>query len=129
MVEGAVRGGRVSLSSGGPLPRDYTHVSDVARMAVAILDAPSEVDRIFYGATGEPLVTAAEAARMVMELVPGAEIEIADVLTEADRLELDYRGRISIENARRQLGWRPRYRSLRDGIAEYIERYRDFLAG
>ncbi len=126
MVEGAVRGERVSFSSGARFPRDYTHAADVASLAVALLDAPEEADRIFYGATGEPLVTAGEAARLVMELVPGAEIEIADAFSAEDLLELDYRGRLSIESGR-AIGWEPAYRSVRDGLADYIERYREYL--
>ena len=128
MVEGAVRGETVTFESGGPFPRDYTHASDVASLAVALLDAPDDADRVFYGATGQPLVTAAEVARIVMELVPGSQIEIPDVLTEADRMELPYRGQLSIENARRQLGWEPRFTDVRDGLADYIQRYRAFLA-
>lgn len=128
MVEGAVRGEVVTFESGGPFPRDYTHASDVASLAVALLDAPDDADRVFYGATGQPLVTAAEVARIVMELVPGSEIEIPDVLTEADQMELPYRGQLSIENARRQLGWEPRFTDIRDGLADYIQRYRAFLA-
>ncbi len=127
MVEGAVRGEPVTFESGGPFPRDYTHASDVASLAVACLEAPDDADRIFYGATGEPLVTASEVAKIVMELVPGSRIEIPNVLTDADRMELPYRGRLSIENARTQLGWEPRFRSIRDGLADYIERYRAFL--
>ena len=60
--------------------------------------------------------------------MPGADIAIADALSAEDRLELGFRGVLSIENARRQLGWMPRYPSVRDGIAEYITRYRAFLA-
>jgi UDP-glucose 4-epimerase len=128
MVEGAVRGEVVTFESGGPFPRDYTHASDVASLAVALLDASDDADRVFYGATGQPLVTAAEVARIVMELVPGSQIEIPDVLTEADRMELPYRGQLAIENARRQLGWEPRFTDIRDGLADYIQRYRAFLA-
>ena len=128
MVEGAVRGETVTFESGGPFPRDYTHASDLASLAVACLDAPDDADRIFYGATGEPLVTAGEVARIVMELVPGSRIEIPDVLTEADQMELPYRGLLSIESNRRQLGWEPRFKNIRDGLADYIERYRAFLA-
>jgi nucleoside-diphosphate-sugar epimerase len=128
MVEGAVRGETVTFESGGPFPRDYTHASDVASLAVACLDAPDDADRIFYGATGQPLVTAGEVARIVMELVPGSRIEIPDVLSEADQMELPYRGRLSIENARTQLGWEPRYSDIREGLADYVERYRAFLA-
>lgn len=128
MVEGAVRGEKVTFESGGPFPRDYTHASDVAGLVAALLEAPDDADRIFYGATGEPLVTAGEVARIVMELVPGSEIEIPDVLTEADQMELPYRGRLSIENARSQLGWEPRFKNIRAGLADYVECYRAFLA-
>jgi nucleoside-diphosphate-sugar epimerase len=126
-VEPAVRGEVVRLPSGGSLPRDYTHVADVASLTMAVLDCPDDADSTFYAATGEPLVTAAEAARLVMELVPGASIEIADVMSPRDLQETAFRGVISIENARQQLGWVPAFRSLRDGIAEYVASYRAFL--
>jgi UDP-glucose 4-epimerase len=128
MVEGAVRGETVTFESGGPFPRDYTHAADLASLAVACLDADDDVDRILYGATGEPLVTAGEVAQIVMELVPGSRIEIPDTLSEADQMELPYRGRLSIEPNRTQLGWEPRFRRIRDGLADYVERYRAFLA-
>lgn len=128
MVEGAVRGEPVTFESGGPFPRDYTHAADVASLARACLEAPDDADRIFYGATGQPLVTAGEVARIVTELVPGSRIEIPDLLSEADQMELPYRGRLSIENARSQLGWQPRFTDIREGLADYVERYRAFLA-
>jgi nucleoside-diphosphate-sugar epimerase len=128
MVEGAVRGETVTFESGGPFPRDYTHAADLASLAVAALEAPDDADRIFYGCTGEPLVTAGDVARLVMELVPGSRIEIPDTLSEADQMELPYRGRMSIEANRTQLGWEPRFRDIRDGLADYVERYRAFLA-
>jgi nucleoside-diphosphate-sugar epimerase len=128
-VEPAVRGEKVRLASGGPLPRDYTHVQDIASLTAAVLDAPEDADRVFYAATGQPLITAARAAKLVMELIPGADIEIGDVLSEDDQVELGFRGILSIENARRQLGWEPTYTSLRDGIAEYAATYRDFWEG
>ena len=97
-------------------------------IAVACLDGPDDADRIFYGATGEPLVTAGEVARIVMELVPGSRIEIPDALSANDQIELPYRGRLSIESNRTQLGWEPRFKNIRDGLADYVERYRAFLA-
>jgi nucleoside-diphosphate-sugar epimerase len=128
MVEGAVRGETVTFESGGPFPRDYTHAADLASLAVACLDGPDGADRIFYGATGEPLVTAGDVARIVMELVPGSRIEIPDTLTEADQMELPYRGQLSIAANREQLGWEPRFRDIRDGLADYVERYSAFLS-
>ncbi len=128
MVEGAVRGEPVTFESGGPFPRDYTHAADVASLAAACLEGPDDADRIFYGATGQPLVTAGEVAKIVMELVPGSRIEIPDVLTEADQMELPYRGQLAIDNSRAQLGWQPQFKEIRDGLADYVERYRAFLA-
>jgi UDP-glucose 4-epimerase len=127
-VEPAVRGERVRVTSGGRLPRDYTHVADVASLTIRVIECPDDADRIFYAATGGPLVTAAEAARMVAELIPGSDIEVADTMTPDDEVEASFRGVLSIENARAQLGWEPRYASLRAGIAEYISAYREFLA-
>jgi nucleoside-diphosphate-sugar epimerase len=128
-VEPAVRGEKVQVPSGGRLPRDYTHVLDVASLTVRVVDCDEKADRIFYAATGGPLVTAAQAARLVAELLPGSSIEVADVMTPDDEVEASFRGVISIENAKAQLGWTPRYALLREGIRQYIEAYRTFLAG
>ena len=129
MVEGAVRGEPVRFATGGPFPRSYTHIDDVASLAVAILDAPVDADAVFYGAHGGPLTTAAEVASIVRELIPTADIEIGDTLSDADRYELNFRAPLSVENARSQLGWTPRYVDMREGISEYVGRYRAFLAG
>src|SRR5262249_37269030 len=40
-VEPAVRGEKDRLASGGPLPRDYTHVRDIASPTAAVLAAPA----------------------------------------------------------------------------------------
>lgn len=126
-VEPAVRGERVSVPSGGRLPRDYTHVIDVASLTVRVLECEDAADRIFFAATGGALVTAAEAAGLVSGLLPGSHIEVADTMTAEDEVEASFRGVISIENAREQLGWTPRYASLRDGIRQYIDAYREYL--
>jgi nucleoside-diphosphate-sugar epimerase len=127
-VEPAVRGEKVRVPSGGRLPRDYTHVEDVASLTVRVVDCDEEADRIFYAATGRPLVTAAQAARLVAELLPGSSIEVADSMTPDDEIEASFRGVISIANAESQLGWTPRYSSLREGVEQYIAEYRSFLA-
>jgi nucleoside-diphosphate-sugar epimerase len=127
-VEPAVRGERVSVPSGGRLPRDYTHVVDVASLTAKVVDCDQDADRVFYAATGRPLVTAAQAAAMVAELVPGSSVEVADAMTAEDEIEASFRGVISIENAKQQLGWTPRFVSLREGIQQYIDEYRSYLA-
>ena len=61
------------------------------------------------------------------ELVPGADVEIGEELSEAEKPVVALRAQLSIENARAQLGWEPRYASIRDGIAQYVEQYRAFV--
>jgi nucleoside-diphosphate-sugar epimerase len=127
IVEPALLGEPVRLTTGGQVPRDYTHVADLASLVLAILEGPEEADRVYFGATGEPLRTASDVGAIVRELVPGAVVEIGDDWTETDRAELIIRGRYSIENARSALGWQPRFADLRDGIADYVAKYRAFI--
>ncbi|MEW5980246.1 MAG: SDR family oxidoreductase [Acidobacteriota bacterium] len=49
MVENAVRGVPSHFATGGPLPRDYTHILDITQLTLGALDIPAaEVrDRIF----------------------------------------------------------------------------------
>ncbi len=127
IVEPPLEGRPVRLRTGGQVPRDYTHAADLASLVAAILEGPSDADRIFYGATGQPLRTAADVGSIVRDLVPGAIVEIGDEWTEVDREEFRIRGRYSIENARASYGWEPCFAELRDGIADYIARYRAFV--
>ena len=58
--------------------------------------------------------------------MPGADIEIGDELSQAELPVVALRGQLSIENARSQLGWEPRFGSLKDGIAQYLDQYAAF---
>jgi nucleoside-diphosphate-sugar epimerase len=126
MVESSVRGEPAHFEFGGSHPRAYTHAIDISGLVVAMLDAPDDADRIFYGAAGGPLTTTTEVAEIVRGLVPGADVEIGEELSEAEKPVAGLRAELSIENARTQLGWEPRYASIREGIAQYVETYRDF---
>jgi len=129
IVEGALRGEPVRFPSGREFPRDYTHVEDVAGVALAALNVPSEKlkHRVFYAATGQPLVTAGEIAEMVKDMIPSADIEIKPGLSDADRLEIRYRGLTDMKTVEEQLGYKLKYANVRDGIAEYIARYRQYM--
>lgn len=128
-VEGALRGEPVHFDHGGEMPRDYTHVEDVAGIAAAALAVSNEAlrHRCFYAASGQPLVTASQAAELVRELIPGADIAIAPDLSDADRLQLPYRGVLDVKPVEEQLGYRIRYTSLRAGVEQYIGRYGEYL--
>lgn len=128
IVEPAVLGEPVRLASGGQVPRDYVHAVDLATLALAVIEGPEDADRVFYAATGRPLRTGGDVGRIVRKLLPGAIVEIGDAWTDVDRDELRIRGQISIAHAQEQLGWSPRYADLEQGIAEYVERLRAFVA-
>ncbi len=129
MVEDAVHGRPTRFANGREFPRDYTHVDDVAQLTLHAVDVPAANvrDRIFFAATGHPLRTAGDVAAIVKGLIPSADISIGAGLSATDKLEIRYRGVLSIENAKQQLGFAPRFGRLEDGIAEYIDSYRRHL--
>ncbi len=129
MVENSVRGLPTRFEHGREFPRDYTHAADVAQAAIKAVDIPADRvrDRIFYAATGRPLVTAGQVAEVVKKLIPGADIEIGSGLSKADLIEIRYRGVLSIDNAREQLGYEPEFADIEQGVADYIEWYRRYL--
>lgn len=130
MVENAVQGLPTRFEQGREFPRDYTHAADVAQLALKALDIPAEKvrERVFYAATGRPLVTAGQVAEIVKGVIPSADIEIGPGLSDADLIEIRYRGVLSIQNAQEQLGYQPRFADIRVGVADYIETYRRYLA-
>jgi nucleoside-diphosphate-sugar epimerase len=129
MVENSVRGLPTRFEKGREFPRDYTHVADIAQAAVKAVAVPADrvQDRIFFAATGRPLVTTGEVADVIKKLIPGADIEIGSGLSEADLIEIRYRGVLSIDNAREQLGYEPQFADIEKGVADYVEWYRQYL--
>jgi nucleoside-diphosphate-sugar epimerase len=59
--------------------------------------------------------------------VPGADVEIGEELSEAEKPVVALRSELSIENARTQLGWEPRFSDIREGIRAYVDHYRAFV--
>jgi UDP-glucose 4-epimerase len=129
MLEGALRGEPVHFTHGGAVPRDYTYVEDIAGVIAAALAAPRErlKHRIFYAASGQKLVTATQAAELVREMVPGADVSIQPELDEYDKIDLPFRGVLDMKPVEEQLDYRVRFADLHDGIADYIRRYSDYL--
>jgi nucleoside-diphosphate-sugar epimerase len=128
IVDAAVRGEALHIGSGREFPRDYTHVSDIAGITVAALDAPGQQlkHRVFFAATGESLVTAGQVVDVVKEYIPDAHISIASGLSEQDQLGIKYRGRHDMRSVKEQLGYTVKYADIREGIREYIETTRQY---
>ncbi len=131
LLEGALRGERVRLPHGRHVPRDYTHVQDIAAIAAAALAVPASRlrHRVFYAASGmDPLVTAGEVAALVREMVPGADVDIGPTNTPLiERYDLKFRGVLDVRPVEEQLDWRIRYRDIRTGMSEYADRYCEYL--
>jgi UDP-glucose 4-epimerase len=128
MVEGAALGKSQRIDTGGSHPRDYTHAHDIASLVLAVLAAPDDADRVFYGATGRPLVTASDVAVIVSDLVPEVEITIGEELAEGEEVVVALRAQLSIEKRAPAAWLGTGLWSVRDGIAQYLEQYRAFLA-
>jgi UDP-glucose 4-epimerase len=129
MVEGAVRGERVYYDHGRDIPRDYTHVYDIAGVAIAALNTPRDrlKQRTFYVATGQPLVTAGQVAEFVKETIPSADVKIDPGLSFADTLEIKFRGLLDVKPTREQLGYEFKYADIRDGIDQLIDQFSEYL--
>jgi nucleoside-diphosphate-sugar epimerase len=129
MVEGAVRGEQVHYDHGRDIPRDYTHVHDIAGIALAALNTPRDrlKQRTFYAATGRPLVTAGQVAEIVRDKIPSADVVIEPGLSFADTLEIKFRGMLAMKPTLEQLGYELEYTDVRDGIDQLIDQYREYL--
>ncbi len=130
MVEGALRGEAVHFTHGGSLPRDYTHVEDIAGIAAAALQVPASnlKHRVFYAASGQPLLTAGRIAEIVREMLPGADVSIQPELDSGDSIEVNFRGLLDVSPVSEQLGYQIRFTNIRAGIADLVERYSAYLA-
>jgi UDP-glucuronate 4-epimerase len=131
MLEGALRGEKVRLPHGRNLPRDYTHVHDIAGIAVAALNVPASQlrHRVFYAASGmNPLVTAGQIADIIRDMVPEADIEIGATMSPLmERHDVKFRGVHDVRPMEEQLGYRILYRDVRAGMKEYADRYCEYL--
>ncbi len=72
-------------------------------------------DRVFFAATGRPLVTTGDVADVIKKLIPEADIEVGSGLSEADLIEIRYRGVLSVDNGREQLGFEPQFADIEKG--------------
>jgi UDP-glucuronate 4-epimerase len=115
MVENALRGRPTRLSFGKGFPRQWVYVDDVAGGLALVVNATGLRQRV-YNLSGGVNPTIDEAAALVREFVPGAEIELA-AGPDPEDITL---GLLDIGAARRDFGYEPKT-SLRDGIRQMIE--------
>jgi UDP-glucose 4-epimerase len=114
VIGAALRGEPYRLAKGGDHRFQFVRVEDVARAAILAADAEKPGQRV-YNITGRAQVTLAEAARIVHESIPEADIEIGP-----GHLHLDRQGPYDISAAERDLGYRPEW-PVERGIHDYVD--------
>ncbi|MHB8619838.1 MAG: NAD-dependent epimerase/dehydratase family protein, partial [Chloroflexota bacterium] len=128
MVENSLQGQASVFATGAPMPRDYTHVKDIAQAVVKAVSAPADAlrQRVFLVGSGE-VRTAGDVAAVVRGLVPGARIEIGAGLTDLERGDAAARGMLDLSATRQQIGYAPVF-NLERGVADYVDSFKGWLA-
>jgi UDP-glucose 4-epimerase len=118
MIVPALRGKPYRLERGGDHRFQFVRVEDVVSAAVLAADAEDPAQSV-YNITGGEQTTLAQAAEIVHEAIPQADIEIGP-----GYLHLDRQGPYDISAAERDLGYTPRW-TVKGGIRDYVDWLRD----
>ena len=118
-ITNVLDGGRPKLYGTGENVRDWIHVEDHNSAVWAVLERGRIGETYLIGADGE------ENNKAVVELLlelTGQPRDAYDLVS--DRPGHDLRYAIDSSKLRDELGWEPRYRSFREGLAATIDWYR-----
>jgi UDP-glucose 4-epimerase len=118
MIRTVLDGEPYRLRQGGDQRFHFVHVEDVA-LATDLAVHAGEVRRRVFNIAGGGQTRLADAAAIVRDAVPGAEIEIGDGL-----LDLDQQGPWDLTAARDELGYEPS-RTLEAGLRGYVDHLRE----
>lgn len=119
LVESGLEGKEVTLYNGGQSRLDFTYVEDAAEGLRLAATHPAAAGGTFNLTRGEGR-TLLEVAEIVREHLPDLKIKLA----AEDPVRRPERGALDISRARETFGYNPRF-TLEDGVAKYIEFYRD----
>lgn len=120
LIENALQGKKTIVACGGYQRVDYTYIGDFIDGLMLILNKVNLPHRIYNISSGQSY-TLYEVARIMRELVPGSEYEVGPGLYPfADDFQAPQKGAFSIERARRELGFCPKF-DLREGLRQNIK--------
>lgn len=125
MVENSVLGQDTFFESGKDSARDYTYIDD-AIQGIELALTEKTRNRIFNIATGHNLQTAFTISKIVMSLRPSATISFGEACDPVEARTVKTRGILSIESAKQELGFSPRY-PLKQGTTDYFQKYDQFI--
>ncbi len=117
-ITNVLSGRRPRLYGAGENVRDWIHVDDHNDAVWAVVDRGRVGETYLIGADGER--SNKDVLETILELM-GRPHDWYDRVT--DRAGHDLRYAIDASKLRDELGWRPRYRDLRAGLAQTIEWY------
>jgi nucleoside-diphosphate-sugar epimerase len=120
-IESALVGDRLRVDGEGEERLDFSYIDDVVDGAVRAIGHPAARNEAFNITTGASR-TLAELIEIVREHFPEVEVEFV----ERDALR-PYRGTLSIDKARRLIGYSPQT-TLEDGLDRYVAWYRGLVA-
>jgi len=126
-VDAALAGIPCHLEAGADMAVDQVYIDDVVAGVLLALDKPSHRYDAYHIATGQA-PTLGDVARVVRELVPGADVSVAPGrYLHGNRYPTARKGALDISRARTELGYEPKY-DLRLGLAKTIDATREELA-
>jgi UDP-glucose 4-epimerase len=115
MVKAALDSEPIPLDHGCDLPLPWVSIDDVGQAVRRALEAPKqnlrEADTLAYNVTGPGYPTFRDIARIIQQLVPGANTRETG---EPDQYAMNAR-KMSLMAIQRDLGWEPRV-SIEDGV-------------
>ncbi|GGC11140.1 dTDP-glucose 4,6-dehydratase [Cellulomonas carbonis] len=118
-ITNVIDGVRPKLYGTGENVRDWIHVEDHNSAVWAIVDRGRIGETYLIGADGE--MNNKDVVELILELM-GQPADAYDHVN--DRPGHDMRYAIDATRLRDELGWEPRYRGFRDGLAATIDWYR-----
>lgn len=118
-VENALRGKELRLDGGGKLVFDFTYVKDAADGIILALLKSNAIGQIFNITYGQGY-SLLEFVTILKNIIPSVSYRIVEKKDENRPI----RGALSIERAKRLLGFSPKY-PLEKGLRLYIEAYKN----
>jgi nucleoside-diphosphate-sugar epimerase len=121
-VEKALAGDKLKIEGDGLERLDFTYIDDLLDGLCLTADRTNALNQTFNMTAGQSR-SIQELASIVRDHFPDIELEYVP----RDELR-PFRGTLDISKARRELGYAPQT-TLEEGLARYIDWYRELLAG
>jgi nucleoside-diphosphate-sugar epimerase len=121
-IESALVGSKLRVDGDGDERLDFSYVADVVDGTVRAIAAPEARNEVFNITAGQAR-SLSDLIALIQEHFPEVEVEFV----ERDALR-PYRGTLSIDKARRLIGYVPAT-TLEDGLDRYVAWYRELTAG